>query len=162
MVTCFFNLHSVIHSCTQKISIGSVEQPMKSEGKMSTEFGAEITIYRLRPPLGGVYHYAAKIRPVYRSENGARARFRLPFDEVWGESEGEVRRNAAAIIARLVGNVPVGGASAMRRSDGQVSTDSPRLGQCGGEVGEEVPTVAPVAADPVADRVDHALTGQPA
>jgi hypothetical protein len=108
---------------------------------MFTELGVEITIHRLRPPLGGVYYYAAKIRPVHTGEHGTPVRFRLPFDEVWGESEDETRQKAAAMVARLMGNVPMRAPSAKTWPDGQISDDIQQNFRSEGEIGAVVATV---------------------
>lgn len=129
---------------------------------MSTELGVEITIHRLCPPLGGRYHYAAKIRPVQSSENGASVRFRLPFDEAWGESEDEARQKAAAMVSRLIGRVSVREISAEEGSDGQESTENQQVVRSEGAVGAAVATGDTAIGSPVADPVSHALAGQPA
>ena len=87
---------------------------------MSTVYDSEITIHRLSPPLGGLYHYTAKIRLVHGAENGARERLRLPFDEVWGETEEEARRQAEALIARLIGDAATVETAAILRRRGPI------------------------------------------
>ncbi len=70
--------------------------------RVSAAFGYEITTQRLRSPIGGVYHFAAKIRRLRETDDGVRWRPRLPFDEAWGETENEARQQAEEMIARLV------------------------------------------------------------
>ena len=81
---------------------------------MSSMPSPEISIQRLRPPIGGIYHFAAKVGRLYTTRNGSQERIRLPFVEVWGETEDDARQKADAMIARILGDASTARVDALR------------------------------------------------
>jgi len=72
---------------------------------VAAQFDSRISVRQLVPPVGGLYHYAAKIEQLCRTTDGAYWRLRMPFAEAWAETEDEARQKAEAMIQRLTADL---------------------------------------------------------